>query len=242
MSDVDRDAIVKRIRRMQAMTTDRGASEAEAMLAAEKVAALMAEYRLTQTDIEIGAEPVTERAVDRRQRTKEVSEDHCLRGIMRLCAVKCWFRTDADGVRRLVIFGPRAESDHAEWLYKMIGPTIMASAEGFKDAHRDDYPNMTYFRRAILDFRIGMARRINDRLIEMARALEPDAKTASGTALVVVRTALVDNAFAKLGYTFGKASTRNFRAGDAYARGAAAGEKVNLTRPLGATVPRGRLT
>jgi hypothetical protein len=240
MSDLNRDLIARRIRALQAKTVANGCTEEEAMLAAEKVGEMMAQYHLTQTDLEFQADPIELRTVDRRQRQKEVSEDHCVRAISRYCGVRCWFRTEGDR-RKLVIFGNRADSDHAEWLYKMIGPTIMAAAEVFKAANRDSYPNMTLFRRAILDFRIGMAQRISRRLIEMAIAMEPVAKTASGTALVVVRNAVVDQAFRDLNLTFGRSSSRGYRVGDAYAQGAAAGDKVSLNRPVGSTT-RGRLS
>lgn len=237
--DENRDLIARRIRGLQAKTVENGCTEQEAMLAAEKIGQLMAQYRLTQTDLEFQEEPIEKREVDRRQEQKQVSEDSCLSGIQRYCGVKAWYTTHLwpKKTRKLVLFGKRADCDHAEWLYKMIGPTIMSAAEGYKAAMADEFRPMTmvHRRRAYLDFRMGMALRINARLIEMAKALEPTAKTGSGTALVVLRTALVDAAYAELNLKLTKGSSRRFRGGDAYARGAAAGDRVNLNRPVGST-------
>lgn len=46
---------IRRIRSLLEKTVENGCTEAEAMLAAEKAADLMAEYELTLTDIELGA-------------------------------------------------------------------------------------------------------------------------------------------------------------------------------------------
>jgi predicted ATP-binding protein involved in virulence len=240
--DENRDLVVRRItaqiNALRAKTIANGCTEEEAMLAAAKAGELMAKYRLSQTDLEIEAEPIDQRHVDRRQAQKEVSEDNCLQGIQRYCGVKCWYSwTWKQGkVRQLVIFGKRADCDHAEWLYQMIGPTIMRAAEGYKTATKGDFHSLTERRQAVLDFRVGMALRINARLLDMARELEPTATTASGTALVPLRRAMIDEAFRKLDLNLRRGGHgRNVRQGDAFARGAAEGDRVSLTRPVGRT-------
>ena len=49
-----------------------------------------------------------------------------------------------------------------------------------------------------------MAERINMRLIQMAREREPVAKMATGTALVVIKNRVVQEAFDRLELKFGK--------------------------------------
>jgi hypothetical protein len=86
-----------------------------------------------------------------------------------------------------------------------------------------------------------MARRINFRLLQMAREREPVVKTASGTALVVVKDRLVSDAFDRLGIKFGRGlAGMQWRSRDAYAAGQLAGDKVNLGRPISAA-PRHRI-
>ena len=87
----------------------------------------------------------------------------------------------------------------------------------------------------INSFRVGMASRINARLIEMAAARDGAAKTGSGTALVVVKNAVVDAAFEKLGLQFlrrGAGLDKGARR-SSHARRSAAGDRVNLSRPVG---------
>jgi hypothetical protein len=167
----NRDLIARRIRALQTKTVENGCTEEEALIAAQKAGELMAQYRLTQSDIEIQTEPVEHREVDRRQREKQVSEDSCLRGIQRYCSVKAWLSLGWDEKgekhRRLVLFGLRAASDLAEWLYKMIGSTIMAEAERFK-ARTGGGHTVAARRQMALAFRRGMAARINERLVAMA--------------------------------------------------------------------------
>lgn len=241
----DRELIARRIRALLQKTTANGCTEEEAMLAAAKARELMDQYRLSQSDVEIGAEPIDKTYVNRRQQHKNVSEDYCVAGIKHYCGVKAWFSKiweDGKFVNKLVLFGLRGDCELAQWLYEMIGSTIMSAAEGYKQATRADFPSGAdaVRRRAITDFRMGMAGRINQRLHDMARALEPIAKTATGTALVVVRSAVVDAAYAQLNLHLHATKGRTYRTGDAYARGAAAGDRVSLNRPVGRTV-RGAL-
>lgn len=232
----NRDRVANVIRALLQKTTANGCTEEEAMLAAAKARELMDQYRLTQSDVEIQAEPIDRIHVNRRQQQKTVIEDYCLAGIRHYCGVKGWWE-NGKYVQKLVLFGLRGDCELAQWLYEMIGSTIMSSAEGYKQATKADFPNGADAarRRAIGDFRMGMAQRINARLHDMARAMEPIAMTASGTALVVVRTALVDAAYAKLGLNLKSRAGRSFGTGDAYARGIAAGDRVSLNRPVGNT-------
>lgn len=232
----NRDRILRVIVALQQKTIANGATEDEAMLAAAKAGELMAQYRLTQSDIEIEAEPVEERQVDRRQREKHVSEDYCLGGIKHYCGVKAWFSRkwdDAAGeyANKLVLFGLRADCDLAQWLYELIGRVIPSEAEKFK--RTTSHPDNRSRRRAVTAFRMGMAGRINQRLHQMARAMEPAARTGSGTALVVVRNAVVEAAYAKLDLHLRQRKGRSVRDGAAYQQGVAAGDRVSLNRPVG---------
>jgi hypothetical protein len=241
----DRELVARRIRALLQKTVDNGCTEEEALLAAEKARELMDQYRLTQSDIEIQAEPIDQTYVNRRQQHKNVSEDYCLGGIKHYCGVKAWFShvwENGKLVNKLVLFGLRGDCELARWLYEMIGSTIMATTEGYKQATKDDFPPGRFRRQAITDFRMGMAGRINQRLHEMARAMEPIAKTATGTALVVVRTAVVDAAYARLNLNLRATKGRSYRMGDAFARGLVAGDRVTLNRPVSRGKPAGYLS
>jgi hypothetical protein len=88
-------------------------------------------------------------------------------------------------------------------------------------------------KRACQAFMVGMASRVSQRLNELAAQRETVAKTASGTALVVIRNQLVDAAFAKLHLNFKGSSGISIRDSSAYGAGRAAGDRVNFNRPVG---------
>ena len=58
MTEIDREVVARRVRALLEKTTSNGCTEAEALAAAEKARALMDAYRLTQSDLEIAAEPI----------------------------------------------------------------------------------------------------------------------------------------------------------------------------------------
>ena len=71
----DKDAIAHKIRSLLAKTVENGATEAEAMLAAEKARKIMDEHRLTQTDIEIEAEEIEDITFERPRNQKLAAVD-----------------------------------------------------------------------------------------------------------------------------------------------------------------------
>ncbi|HYL75768.1 MAG TPA: hypothetical protein VEU96_16265 [Bryobacteraceae bacterium] len=77
-----------------------------------------------------------------------------------------------------------------------------------------------------------MAVRINERLSSMAAAAEGRATTACGTALVVVKNAIVEDAFGKLGMHLRIHQGPPITDPTAYRAGRSAGDDVNLNRPL----------
>jgi uncharacterized protein DUF2786 len=245
MSEAHREAIAHRIRSLLAKTVENGATEAEALAAAAKARQIMDAHRLTQSDIEIQAEPIDKEFVERGSDQKMTATDLILYGLDAYCGVKTWFNaTHHNGkfVRRLVIFGLRSDVEMARYIYQLVDAAIERETKLFAANPANRGFDATETRRINTSFRIGMARRIRERLHEMARELDTVAKTATGTALVVVKNAVVDDAYKALGLRLGRGSSGP-RARDhgAYAAGKAAGDRVNLNRPIGGA-PTGRLT
>lgn len=195
------------IRALLAKTAQNGATEAEVMAAAEKARDLMDRHRLTMTDLEIQEEAAILEKVDRAAALKTTPADLCLSGIEVYCGVKTWFKSmwkvevEPRRVRRtrqLQILGLKDDVAFARYFYEMIGTVIAEQTKVFQTA--EPYRESWDRRCDVRSFQIGMAKRIDQRLVETARELEPVAKTAPGTALVVVRNALIGDAFTKLGF------------------------------------------
>lgn len=236
MAKVNRDAVSRRINALLAKTVENGATEEEALSAAEKARELMDKHRLTQTDLEIEAEPVENIFLDREMKTNMAPADYCLGGIGKLCGVKIWYET-RQGVRRLRLLGLKQDVEMASYLYKMIEGTIDVVHRAWaRENLVSSKANAQYNRRAVSAYRVGMATRIDQRLHEMARDRDGTAKTGSGTALVVVKDQAVEAAFAKLGINLTSSHMSGMSARDAaaYSAGKAAGDRVNLSRPVGA--------
>jgi hypothetical protein len=243
MTEIPLDVVSRRIRGLLAKTVENGCTEQEAIAAAELARKLMDTYRLSQSDVEIQAEPMEDVTLERHVKAAVAAVDTCMGGIQRYCGVKMWFHATREGrnkiTRRVRMIGLKADVEMATWLYRMIGAAIKAETKAFRP---EPGLSRAATQQANTSFRLGMAGRVNARLIEMAIALEPVAKTASGTALVVVKGALVADAFAKLGLRFNHTSkAKQVRDFEAWLAGGEAGDRVNLNRPVGAAAPARRL-
>jgi hypothetical protein len=234
MDDNHREAVSRRIRALLNKTVENGATEEETISAAEKARALMDQYHLSMTDIEFKAEPVADVSFDRRLKSKTAPADYCTKGIEKYCGVRMW-RTHTGSSIKIRVLGLKGDAEMAQWLYEMIEGAVWAQANVYLRTELKSLDLTPKQKRdACWSFELGMAQRVNDRLIAMAQALEPVAKTASGSALVVVRNAVVDEAFAKLNLRFtGRVSGMSNRDFAAYGSGHAAGDRVNLNRPVG---------
>ena len=225
--DTNLELVGRRIRGLLSKTIENGATEEEAILAAAKARELMDKYRVTLTDIQMREEEVEFSVIVDRPTTsdtRKVPVDYCVGGIARYCGVKMWFDMRT-GVRVISILGLHGDVEMAKYLYSMLTSAIKSTSASVRG------------RSEKTSFMIGMAHRINERLIQMAMDLEPKAKTASGTALVVVKNAVVKEAFDALNLHFMRSADKGPRASDsaAYHAGRAAGDRVGLNRPVGSS-------
>jgi hypothetical protein len=228
---------------MLARTVANGCTEEEALAFATKAREYQDKYRLTQSDLEIQHEPVIDDRIRRRNRKGVCAVDYCMSGIAKYCGIRMWFTNDGD-VSYARVFGLRDDVEMAKYLYDMINTAILSENGTYwkKTLKPDPFMTNTMKRRAIWSFEVGMAGRINERLTEMARALDETAKTANGTALVVVKNPIVTKAFNELGIHLSRGRTgRSVADGASYSAGKEAGDRTNLNRPVGGFGERTRL-
>lgn len=232
----NKQAAIARIRALLAKTTANGCTEAEAMAAAAKAGELMDRYSVTMTDVEIKAE----KCETRTGMAKTHPVEGCATAIARFCGCKVW-RSGAAGRKALSYFGLPQDVEVAMYLTDLIRNCMEAEFKAYmrgpgklQDAHGKT------LRR---NFMLSMASRIHSRLMAMAAAREAAAKTNTGTALVVVRNAVVDAQFKALGMKLRAGSRSSGRYnGDASRAGAAAGDRVNLTTGMGHSAHRKAIT
>jgi|KBSMisStandDraft_5_1062788.scaffolds.fasta_scaffold155232_4 hypothetical protein len=234
-TDAVRERVARQVRALREKTVENGCTEAEALAAAQKMQALMAEHDLTLTDAEVENESVgLDEVVSKFKVMRPV--DLTCSGIAALCGVKIWFQKGSK--RRVQILGQKSGTEFAIWLYAMIDGAIVASTSAWQRDPETGWKQMDGQEKKTTckSFEVGMAHRINRRLTEMAERAQSTAKTSTGTAVMVLRNQVVDAAYTKMtaGWKWGRGSAGpRARDAGAYAKGRAAGDRVNLDRPLG---------
>jgi Protein of unknown function (DUF2786) len=221
-----------RIKALVDKTVSNGCTEAEAMAAAEMVGRLLERYALSMEEIDVREEPCVQVEVPIGGKQRRPI-DGCVTAIARFCDCKVWVSRDA-ATPSYVFFGFEADTTLASYLFKVIDRAMKTEVATFRAAH----PRLTgvSLRTASKSFQQGMAARVADRLNEMHR--ERDTSVASqrstGTALILVKHQVVEDAFRHTEVRLVSAGRlRHVRRNGAFRHGLAAGDRVNLSRPIG---------
>lgn len=200
----DRSAIIEKLRRLMAMTVENGASEAEAIIAAEKAAALMAEHNLSYATVEeITAEAYADderpwfRGSMGRDRAAPIPPVvHCLNAICDLTGTLHMFSRYRGS---LVFFGPKHATEVAHYLVVILSRAMDREWASYRTTLR-----RSQVRRYRGPFFLGIASRIDRRLRDMIAAqrrsdaapseTDETAMTASA-AMAVVRVDILKQKF-----------------------------------------------
>ena len=220
-----------RIKALAEKTVSNGGTEAEAMAAAEMVGRLLERYALSMEEIDVREARCVcvEVPIGGRQRRPI---DGCVTAIARFCDCKVWIARDAV-VPSYVFFGFESDAELASYLYDLINHAMRTELAVFRAAH----PQLraTRLRSASKSFQQGMAARIADRLAHMhlARDATVAAQRSTGTALMLIKHQVVDDAFRETEIRLVSAgSLTRARVNGAFRHGMAAGDRVNLNRPV----------
>ncbi|MDO5606008.1 MAG: DUF2786 domain-containing protein [Paracoccus sp. (in: a-proteobacteria)] len=216
--------IKRKIAALLAMTTAAGCTEAEALAASAKAAALMLEYNLTATEIHIEDQTVRSKTAGRSVR------DPLWNAVARCTNTAPFFLTARRG-SDIQFIGPAPGPDIAVYLFTLLNRAIDRAVADFKKAPEYRRRRSTATRRqAVHDFTFGMVSRLAKRLrqqfspVMSAKALaEADAARRSR--------------FPDAGSV--SAPHRDTRFHDAVAAGWGAGGRVGLMHGVsGADAPR----
>ena len=137
------DKLKTRIQGLRAKTTDNCCTEAEALLAAAKVAELLDRYDLSLTDVEIRHAPCGRREYET-HRKKRIPLDDCIGAIANFCDCRVWREKNQAGEARYVFFGLRQDIEVAHYLTELIDSAVRAAASSLPlskllDAYAGDY-------------------------------------------------------------------------------------------------------
>ncbi len=228
--NIELERVKARIRAMAERTVSNGCTEAEAMAAAEMVGRLLERYALTMEEIDLRAARCVQVEIPLPGRQRR-PVDGCVPAIARFCDCKVWLARDGNG-SRYIFFGFETDTVLAAWLFQVISRAMAVELEVFRA--RSPALRGVRLRQASTSFQQGMAARLAERLEAMhaAREAEVAAQRSTGTALVLTKHRVVDEAFRETGTRLVSAGRRTIRQDGAFRQGQAAGDKVNLNRPV----------
>lgn len=232
MSQNDELTRVKlRIAALTARTIDRGCTEAEAMAAAAMVGRLLERYALTMEEVDIRQQPCVQIAIPiggKRRRPIDV----CVPAIARFCDCKVWLARSEEQAH-YVFFGFDTDTQLAAYLFDVIARAMHNEVARFKASTSTRRSTPT--RQASTSFQHGVAVRVAERLETMHadREAAVAAQRPTGNALTIVRHQVVEDAFQATKVRLRTQQGLSLRPDAAFKAGKAAGERVNLNRPVG---------
>ena len=219
-----------RIKALAERTVSNGCTEAEAMAAAEMVGRLLERYALTMEEIDLREARCVQVEIPLAGRQRRPI-DGCVPAIARCCDCKVWLARDKDRPR-YVFFGFETDTALAAYLYQVIDRAILEELERFRAAR----PALrgVDLRQASTSFQQGMAARLAERLESLQREREASVarQRSTGTALMLVKQTVVEEAFRGTAVRLVSARRSGMRLNGAFRDGYAAGNQVNLNRPL----------
>ena len=221
-----------RIKALAEKTVSNGCTEAEAMAAADMVGKLLERYALSMEEIDVREERCVRLEVPiGGQRRRPI--DGCVTAIARFCDCKVWIARDL-AVASYVFFGFEGDTTMAGYLFSVIDRAMATALVDFRVRH----PELrgVGLRWSSTSFQQGMAARVAKRLDQMHRQRDAHvvAQHSTGTALILIKQQVVEDAFRDTRIRLVSiAGLSRARASGAFRQGLAAGDHVNLNRPVG---------
>jgi uncharacterized protein DUF2786 len=192
----DLDRLKTRIQGLRSKTTVNGCTEAEALLAAAKVAELLDRYDLALTDVEIRDAPCERREYET-YRNKRIPLDDCVGAVANFCDCRVWREKNPAGEARYVFFGLRSDIEVAHYLTELIDNAVRAELGRYKNSA--EYRRFRNQDRHVANssFTLGMVASIANKLTAM-KAERDAVKNGNGRDLVVLKASVVDAELEKL--------------------------------------------
>jgi len=214
-----------------------GANSNESKMALQRAGELMEEFALTIEDIDLNGEDLIH-AVIRSDNKKRPPMHDNLVYLAAFTSVKVWISTaskyDPESRFETNIIGYENDVEMFKFFYHTIERAWLNEWTTYRTTKEFRDQNRTYHGKSISNsFKVGFMRGIGDKLIDLIKDVK-QTKTKSGTALVPLKMAKIDEFFnAEMGFKLNKRyiSTRN-RVGEASANGNAAANNFNFNTPV----------
>lgn len=206
---------------------DAASSEAEAETCMNMAMDLMAKFGLSMADVEGNdAEQIGSTETQWQRGRGGDAMIYVQNAIAAFTSTRVSFKGNASAGSRMTYYGYEAERQLAIWLHNHIRNAIEVESKLYNPPVRDTRARAKDRK----SFAVYMAQRISVRLFEMADTLD-DAGRGTGTEVMVVKNAKLDEHFDGLGILRARNRKRSFYREGAEA-GIVAGDKVSLHRPV----------
>ncbi len=218
--------IIAKIKALRARAADAASSENEAAKAAAVADKLLREHNLTLDDVEVRAAGVVKHVWNPGTRTRGPIT-RAAGKIGKATGVDIWIENGGE----VVLLGSPADVEVACYYLDLVDNAMDACTRTWRGT--TDYHDLTRYlspRAAGRDYRIGVASRLGERILDSVQQAEAAAPT--GTSLVVVKDALIRQWKEERNMAFKKARKRMVNT-HAYNNGRDAAEGVGIGRGVG---------
>jgi Protein of unknown function (DUF2786) len=237
----ERDRIKERVAKLLNLTLDKGASENEAMMAAEKAAELMAFYDIEASELSIRSARATKQTVSARKYGKMIIAAPVAHHVAQLCDCMYWGSTEETG-KHYTFFGLPADAQIAAYLFDLISNGIATEVAMYKASPDYLISTGTHGRTLVSSFIADMEDRICARVDALQEEKQSAIQKATGRSLVVIKAAQIVEDFKATGIRLVSSGITRSTGGGGYANGQTAGERVPLSSGVGARRSAGMLT
>lgn len=214
-------SIIHKIKALMAKTIESGATPEEALLAMAKAHELLAKYQINLSELDLKEEGTEKRAL---ALDPKMHMRYMALHVARYCDCKVWTQT---ATKQLHFLGLTTDAQFAEWLITALISFVQKNTMFWS-------MDQTYVTRNTLeDYALGIITTINARLKEEIARRQQQQATGEQNALVVVKNAMVQQAFNALGLNLRNGSNTVYTRGtSAFAQGQQKGNEVGFNRPI----------
>ncbi len=228
------DKVLSRIQALRGKTVEQGCTEAEALLAAGKVAELLDQYGLTLSEIDMKAQSCAGEGIETNRRRRSPL-DECAGAIAGFCDCRTWYEMTPLGHIRHIFFGLPADVAGARYLYEKIDEAFETETAAFKRSELYDQHPSAKRRSATASFQAGLGHGICAKLNRLKRERDAAFRASGGRDLVPVKRHVIDDELAALGMRLKVLQTgRKNLLAMAYKKGRVTGENLEWEEKLAA--------
>ena len=192
------DKVLSRIQALRGKTVEQGCTEAEALLAAGKVAELLDQYGLTLSEIDMKTQSCAGEGVETNRRRRSPL-DECAGGIAAFCDCRSWYEMTPKGYIRHIFFGLPADVAGARYLYEKIEEAFETEAAAFKRSELYDAHPSAQRRSATTSFQAGLGHGICTKLNRLKAERDAAFRVSGGRDLVPLKENVIEDELAALG-------------------------------------------